>query len=413
MKSKWFDRKNSFFILLAITALGMLIYEVVCCDEFIAYMDGYYTYKYLPDFFIEKNFDYYVKFPMGTAMCEFPFFLFGHVIMLITDPVNANGFGGAYEWAVGLCGIFYFCLGFIFLYTTLKKLFNNRSAFFTCALLMFATPIIYYGSKYASFSHIYTFAFTSIFLYLMESIDDSENEQLISFLMGICVGMIFLIRNVNVLFVMVYALMYLGVKDGFGDHFKKMLSPRRFMYNAIGAVITILPQLIHWHSLLGSWLPNTYSDESFTYLAAPKLYEVWFSDAKGYFIFAPVMILSVIGFFFMAKGGARKYLAGSVAVFAYESYMTAAWWCWWMGGVYSIRSFLDITVFMALPMCAFCDRLFDVEGEKKNLLLEVLSIALCVFFIYVNFALLRGAERGTINETLAGWWQLKQSLLLR
>ncbi len=357
-----------------------------------------------------------MKFPIGTAICELPFFAAAHVYMLIFDPESAVGFGGAYEIAIGVCGIFYFCLGFLFLYATLKKLYNKKAAFLSCMCLMLGTPIIYYGTKYASFSHIYTFAVTAIFLYLCSIIDEARDERVISFVMGICAGMLFLIRNVNVMFVAIYVLMYLGVRDKFMPHLKKMFSPSRLPYNIAGGIITITPQLMHWHRVLGSWLPNTYSDESFIYWNAPKLMSVWFSDAKGYFIFAPMMLLSVLGFFFMAKTKGKMHFAGSLFLFCFESYMTAAWWCWWMGGVYSIRSFVDITAFMALPMGAlflWMEKVIsemDVKRRKAAIAIAVMFIGI---FIYINLAFIRGAERGIINETMAGWWQLKQSLLLR
>ncbi|MCR5097707.1 MAG: hypothetical protein K6B14_02025 [Lachnospiraceae bacterium] len=406
------SKTKYFVMLLAAVAVGMFIYELACCREFIAYMDGYYTYKYLPDFIIDHNFDYYVKFPMGTSMCELPFFLVAHVITLIMDPLHATGFGGAYETAIGVCGIFYFCLGFSFLYATLKKVFGGSAAFLTCLCLMLGTPLILYGSKYAAFSHIYTFAVSAILLYLSKIIDSSHFEKAISLVMGICVGLLFLIRNVNVFFVLIYVLMYAAIRGEYGEHFKKLFSPNRLPYNAVGALMTILPQLYHWHRILGSWLPNTYSDESFIYAASPKMYDVWFSDAKGYFIFAPVMILSVLGFFFLPRTDGKKYMAASALLFVFESYMTAAWWCWWMGGVYSIRSFLDITVFMAIPMCGFFVWYLKMVSKRGMAVLIPGIITVAIFF-YINFALLRGAEKGIINETLSSWWQIRQSLLLR
>ena len=410
MKS-YMSKTKYFVALLLCVVVGMLFYELICCNEFIGYIDGYYTYKYLPDFFIEKNYDYYVKFPIGTAICESPFFFAAHAYTLLTDPASAVGFGGAYEYAIGFAGIFYFVIGFSFLYTTLKKIYDGSVAFATCLLLMLGTPIIYYGTKYASFSHIYTFAVTAIFLYLSVIIDEGDRETVISFIMGLLAGLLFLIRNINIVFVASYVLLYFGMRGDFLNHLKKVFSYRRLPADIAGGVIAIMPQLLHWHRVLGSWLPNTYSDESFTYYAAPKLYQVWFSDAKGYFIFAPVMIFSVIGFFFMIKTGGKKYLAGSVAMFAFESYLTAAWWCWWMGGVYSIRSFLDITVFMALPMAAFFSWVLSRASESRGLFLFFVIVT--AIFIYVNFALMRGAERGIINETMSNWWQLRQSLLLR
>ena len=83
-----------------------------------------------------------------------------------------------------------------------------------------------------------------------------------------------------------------------------------------------------------------------------------------------------------------------------------------MGGVYSIRSFLDITVFMGIPMGAFFVWFLKTAAEK-GCAVTVAGIAVAAIFFYINFALLRGAEKGIINETLSGWWQIRQALLLR
>ena len=176
MESKrTFFNTKSFAIFMTAVSVLMLAYEILFCDAFIGYIDGYYTYKYLPDFFIDGNFDYYVKFPMGTAFCEAPFFFAAHLFMKLFYPAAAVGFGGAYEYAIGFCGIFYFVLGVSFLYATLKKIYDAKIAFITCAVLVLGTPLIAYGTKYASFSHIYSFAISSVFLYLAITIDDSEH----------------------------------------------------------------------------------------------------------------------------------------------------------------------------------------------------------------------------------------------
>lgn len=132
--------------------------------------------------------------------------------------------------------------------------------------------------------------------------------------------------------------------------------------NILGGLLMVLPQMILWKIATGDFLCYSYEGEAFTYLANPKLYEVFFSDAKGLLIFSPILIFSIIGLFFLGRVESGKYTAGIVAVFALETYTTAAWWCWWLGGVYSIRSFVDIFPFFAIAMAAFSDGFRSASG---------------------------------------------------
>ena len=73
----------------------------------------------------------------------------------------------------------------------------------------------------------------------------------------------------------------------------------------------MFPQLLLWKATTGHFITNAYSDESFDYLMNPRVYQVLFSDAKGLFIFTPVLIFAVIGFF-MGKDSRVK--ASNIAV---------------------------------------------------------------------------------------------------
>lgn len=63
-----------FIWFLVITAILMFLYEMLFVDHFIGYIDGEAYYSYLPEYFLKGNWDYFEKYPIGTAVCEFPFF---------------------------------------------------------------------------------------------------------------------------------------------------------------------------------------------------------------------------------------------------------------------------------------------------------------------------------------------------
>ncbi len=409
------DRYYFYFKLALVTvAAAMVLYELFYCDHFIGYMDGKYYYQYLPEFFIERNFSFYVKFPMGTALCELPFFLVAHLLTLWLSPGNVTGYGGFYEYAVGFCGIFFFLVGCVLLFKVLRELFESKNALFTMLLLIVGTPLGLYATKYASFSHVYTFAMGSALLFFILRMDaDPKREMGYAFLTGLVAGWIFILRNVNIVFLLIYLLYDFGSGRRWTDHLAKVFSLRRLPFHIIGGLVLVLPQCLYWKRTTGSFLLNTYADERFAYLGEPKILEVLFSDAKGYFIFTPLMILAVLGWFFMRRTKAKSFRFGVPLLFFYILCITSTWWCWWLGGVYSIRVFLDILPFMALSLGAFMACLDYWIRQKSGMEKRVYTgiYVICIlFFVYVNLALLAGAQRGIVNETFSNWWELRRAI---
>ena len=390
-----YDKKWCVFLLFM--SIILFLYEIFCVDVFIGYIDGQFYYSYLPEYFIKHNFGYTVKFPIGTALCNFPAFLVVHVVLSVLRPEIADGSSVLYQYGVGITGIVFFLLGIIFVYKAVKFLYNERTAFITGIIISLGTFLPAYATKYASFSHIYSFAFASIFMYLAVSMDEKDSFWR-NVGLGASAGMLFLIRNINIFFVLFYLIYELIQKN-----IKKIFSSKRLVPNVIGGLVMILPQLLLWKATTGHFITNAYSDESFDYLTNPRVYQVLFSDAKGLFILTPVLIFAVIGLF-MGKDSRVKACNIAVGVvFVIEIYTIAAWWCWWLGGVYGERSFADIFGFLSIPIASF---LAWIPENKRTKIFYGIFI---VFFCLTNIVFLIGASRGVISETASSWYELSMA----
>ena len=96
------DRYNFIFALfLAVTALLMLLYEVFGVDHFIGYIDGEAYYSYLPEYFLDGNWEHFEKYPIGTADCELP--LTG-TRKCTTGPSASAGFFSMF-WELWYCTV--------------------------------------------------------------------------------------------------------------------------------------------------------------------------------------------------------------------------------------------------------------------------------------------------------------------
>ena len=81
----------------------------------------------------------------------------------------------------------------------------------------------------------------------------------------------------------------------------------------------------------------------------PRIGDVLWGVRNGWLLYSPVMILAVGGLLWSAwhkLNGARTILV--ILVLVLFSY--AAWWCWWLGGAFGHRGFVDYYPFLAVPL---------------------------------------------------------------
>ena len=439
-----------FLMFLAAVAASALLFDFRTRRTFI-FGDGASYYTFLPEVFIHHKLGPFVKYPVGTAVLMAPFFLAAHLLALLLTPEAADGYSVIYQYATAFAALFYCIAGLILLYRILQRYYHRLTALLVCVCIYFGTMLPVYAAENASYSHAYAFAAVTFFLWLVLTGKDLAGHGY-SFLLGICLGLIFLIRNTDVIIALVYLLFGFG-RNGYRERLIKIFHPLRLLINAAGFAAAVSLQLAYWKVQTGSFLTNSYSGETFQFALRPKIMEVLFSDAKGLFLFCPVLIFFAVGLLYMHKeaeeteGDLRARKTGAVGhtgflrdpgevrlacilVFAITVYLYAAWWCWWLGAVYGQRTFCDILGIFAIGMGAFFEAVFFGGNEKsrrvtergshtengglvKRSLRAAVKGAVCVltiFFVLHSQALIMGSQRGVINNNLASWSQLQRAL---
>jgi hypothetical protein len=134
-----------------------------------------------------------------------------------------------------------------------------------------------------------------------------------------------------------------------------------------------IPQFMYWKSISGNYLSYSYKNEGFDFLSNPKLLEVWFSPNNGLFVYAPIVLLSLIGIIFMIKSGEKLgwYLA---VLFFVISYLFASWWNWWFGCALGARSFVEFYAVLIIPFAFLLHRF-----KTNKIAFSLLIFCLCVF----------------------------------
>jgi len=99
--------------------------------------------------------------------------------------------------------------------------------------------------------------------------------------------------------------------------------------------------------------------------------EVLFSFRKGWFIYTPLMIFIVAGFWFMFQK--NKALFFSVSIYSFINlYIVASWSCWWYTSCFGNRALIANYAALTIPLAYFLDYAFN--SKLKFIYLSILSL---------------------------------------
>ncbi len=327
------------------------------------------------DFANKKGTD---KYFIGTAVCISPFFLINHTINKIVYG-KGDGYSKSYQFSVSVAALFYWLLGIIGLIKLLQKFkISNFTISIVVAFISLGTSLNFYTSHFPSFSHVYSFCIITWFLLICKLWVDTKKEKYIIWI-GFLAGMIFIIRPTNSFVILLIPFFFSNWKE-----FKIRIIETLKIYklHLILSALLFLTlgflQLLNVHSQTGIWSFNTYSGEHFDFLFKPKWKEVLFSYEKGFFVYAPIMLLLIPAMIFGFKN--RKYfMLGWTLVFFFLVYISSSWWCWWYGGGLGMRPFVDFTGFLILPIAFFFDRI------NKWLKIGIIIFGIGAIYLYQIF----------------------------
>lgn len=362
-------------ILLVIAIYACCVARIANFKKNIVVHDIIYYYSYLPAYFIKHDLklDFLAKEPahqnrywhntapnggkvfkmsMGIAYLYAPFFLLGHIAAIATGSVQ-DGFSLPYQIFLAFSSVFYVFIGFLLVRKVLMRYFDEITVSFVILLLGLGTNLMYYVINEGPMSHAYNFFLFSAALYL--TIRWHEHASLLrSILLGFSLGLIVLARPSNAPVILIpllyniYNKQSLLIKIKYITNYWYMLIPLVF-----AAAIVFVPQLYYWKLVTGQWFFYSYVGEKF-FFNNPHILETFLSWRKGLFIYTPVMLFSYLGLLLLHKY-AKHYLLMILAFMAVHIFIVSSWWCWWYGGSFGLRAYIDSYPIMALPLAAFIE----------------------------------------------------------
>ncbi len=319
-----------------------------------------------------------IKVTCGVAILCAPFFLATHA-MALASGVSADGFGDFYVRGAVIPPVFYFILGLWFLYLFLLHYFKRWLSLLTVFLVALGTNVYYYGLVEGWMSHIFSFFLFSFVLYQLKRFLDEGMVPFRRFLVvAVAISLAVLIRPTNI-----FLLLWLILLDAatLRDIWKRILfflRPVYFLSFLFTGILIFVPQFIYWYYLSGKLLYFSYPGEGFFYWKNPMIFEVWFAQLNGLFVYNPLALLMVAGILWMiVKRIANGWFL--LLFFLLNSYIIGSWHVWFFGGSFGSRPFAEFFALFALGLAYFLSMIFRLKNMFLRSTMLVLLL-LCTLY---------------------------------
>jgi hypothetical protein len=360
-------------------------------------------YAYLPATFIDKDIklsfinesnqgNYYVdnkywpvktsegknliKMSMGLTYLYSPFFFIAHSLSK-TLGYKADGFSEPYQYAIQFSGLFYLVISLIWLRILLLKLFDEWIVFFTILIIYFGTNLLCYSTLQAPVSHQYNFfLFTGLIFFSLNWLTTQKLRDAI--FIGIFAGMLVIVRPTNIILSLFLPLYNITSITRFKERMLLLLKKRHHIVLIILiAFLFFVPQIIYWKITTGKFLYFSYVGERF-YFNQPHVISVLFDFRNGWLIYSPLIVLSIVGIYFLYKSKSPYFLP-IVLIFPIMLYVFSSWWCWWYGGSFGFRPMVDLYPLLSFGVAALLKFIW-----QKSKTLKAVSISVITLFILLN-----------------------------
>lgn len=313
------------------------------------------------------------KYYCGTAVAQVPFFLTAHGISYLSDQ-ELDGYSKWYMLFVCISAIFYHLFGLWFL---IKLLYLYKVSKPVIALLSlacsFGTHLFVYTIVEPGMSHVYSFAFIALFLYVSKRYFVTGKVAPYLPLMALSLGMIVICRPINVL--VVFALPFLSgsipiLYNRVGGLFKSV-SYLIISFLLFASIVSLQP--IIYKISAGTFWVYSYGQETFNFLN-PNIIDMLFSYKKGLFLYTPILFLGFLSALTMIKVNRFQSISW-LLFFTLITYIFSSWWMWFYGGSFSSRVYVEYIPLFILPLALLMSRL---KNFKRKLLMYVVGILIMV-----------------------------------
>ncbi len=301
------------------------------------------------------NGNYVNKYLGGVSIMQAPLFGIAHLIALNSD-YPADGFSPPYQYSLAYGALFYCLLALFMLRKILLRYYDDLAVSISLILLFLASNLVQYISVDAGLSHVYIFPLYVLILYA--TIKWHEKPTFIwAASIGLIIGLATISRPTEAIMLFIPLLWNTQSKEDKKEKWALVRKHKKHIYTALAfGFLGILPQIIYWKMTAGTFIHDVGSSWRFL----TPFFRVLFGWETGWFIYTPVTILFIAGFFFMKNMPFRR----SVIIFCLLNiWIVISWADWKYGATYSTRALTQSYPIFALPLTAVIHQILQKKWK--------------------------------------------------
>ncbi len=345
------------------------------------------------------------KYPVGWAISSLPWYALGAGLTRLLNMLGAHlaldGYGTYYQLCLMLGQLFYAGLGLWMAWWLVRRYIPGEAAIYGVLLIWLGSFLFYYQTTNLSMTHNLNFLAQMGAYCCSFQIGARPELRRYWFGLGFFCALALLARYQSAA-LLIYPLIQAGRVS------LKRRSIGNLTLTTLVFMVGILPQLLAWKVVYGSFLVYSYQGEGFDWRNS-HVWGVLFSPWHGLFYWHPLLILATMGFLAWCVATpsleAGCWLLSALLTTAINS----AWSCWWFGSAFGLRAF-DGCIFFG--MLGFAYLLYQT---KRWPFLRTALIGLALVLVAWNVQLAWLARKDWLNleepvtyqqmfQTVAAFW---------
>lgn len=344
-------------------------------------------------FWTNGNGNHQIMYSMGFAVLFAPFFFLAHLFAGFSDYPQ-DGFSEPYQMAIYIGHVFYMVLGLVFLWKILRIWFNEKIVSLVLVICCLGTN--YYAQNiFAPASpHTYLFALFAIVIYLSYKWNSKPSIKCAT-LLGLVIGLMTLARLTELLIILIPFLWGVTGKESFKKRVTYLKQYKKHVFIILGIIVLCLvPQVIYYWNTAGEFRLSGYNNPGEGMdLHKPNLFNYLFSFRKGWILYTPIIVFSIVGLIWM-RSKKDPPIGAFLIFFLINLYVLSCWSNWWYASSFGQRSMIEAYPLLMIGMAVFINRIM----EKKAIILSIIP----VFLILIAFNLFQSWQyiNGLIHTQL-------------
>jgi len=301
------------------------------------------------------------EWAVGSAVLWSPFFLAMHGFSLLARaldfPIATDGYAAQYVWGISLGSAVYAFIAILLTHRLCRGLFSLPISVLATAAVWLSSSLVFYMYGHPVMSHANDAFAYALFIFVWYR-TRSQRPWRSAVLRGAAAGLCALVRQINAVFVffVLGEFVVSGIQAWLGTK-RAVEIGRTFLRITIFSLawwFVYSPQVFVWRFVLGHWIElNPYAGGAgvgFDWLH-PHVLGVLFSTNRGLFVWTPLILPAVLGWFPLWRKD-RRLTALLVLNFALQLYVVASWGSWAGSAAFGQRFFTNMVPAFALGLAA-------------------------------------------------------------